>query len=359
MEIHDLIRAAIEHGASDLHLAVGIPPSIRVNGEILFLDRPVLTPEESRRLTFQLLTDAQKERFERVKELDFATGADGLGRFRVNAYRARGCVECALRMIPVQVRSLDELGVPPVAKDLAMRSSGLILIAGPAGMGKTTTMAAMVDHINEQKRCRIIIIEDPIEYLHHHKKSVVIQREVGQDPESDTHSFAAALVHALRQDPNVVCVGEMRDLDTFSIALTAAETGHLVLGTIHTQNTIHTISRIVDVFPPAQQQQIRIQLANCLGGVISQILLPKLSGDGLVLATEVMVCTPAIRRMIRENKLEQMMYALETGSELCMRTMDSCLLELYETGVIHYDVAVARAVDPNRFRQLLDKRADK
>jgi len=229
---------------------------------------------------------------------------------------------------------------------------GLVLIAGPAGMGKTSTMAAMVDFINVEKKRRIITIEDPIEYLHRHKKSVVIQREVGTGESGDTKSFSSALRHALRQDPNVVCIGEMRDLDTFSIALTAAETGHLVLGTIHTPNAIHTISRITDIFPPHHQQQIRIQLANCLEGVVSQLLLPRFHGKGRVLATEILVCTTAIRNLIRENKLEQIVNIMQTGAELGMHLMDVSLRELYETGVIDYDTAVSNAQDPGIFKNL-------
>ncbi|HOJ40194.1 MAG TPA: PilT/PilU family type 4a pilus ATPase, partial [bacterium] len=244
VDMTSLLARALAKGASDLHLAVGVPPSLRINGEIIFMDYPALTGEMTRQLTYSLLSPEHIRRLEKEREIDLSVFLPGIGRCRVNVYHSRGFVESAFRIIPLEIRSLEELGLPEVVKELAMRPKGLVLVAGPAGMGKTTTLAAMIDFINEHKRCRIVTIEDPIEYLHQHKKSIVVQREVGVDPTSDTRSFASALRHALRQDPNIICVGEMRDLDTFAVAMTAAETGHLVMGTIHTVNTIHTITRI-------------------------------------------------------------------------------------------------------------------
>ena len=351
MEMKKLLKLAIERGASDLHLVVGIPPSLRIDGEVVFTELSPLSADESKELIYSLLNEGQIKRFEERKELDFSTTAPDLGRFRVNVYRERGFVESSFRIIALQVKSPEELGLPPIVKELALKPSGLVLISGPAGMGKTTTMAAMINYINENKCARIITIEDPIEFLHKHKKSIVIQREVGPDISSDTKSFSAALVSALREDPNVICVGEMRDLDTFQIALTAAETGHLVLGTIHTPNTVQTISRIVDVFSPYQQQQIRIQLASCLEGVISQLLLPKFSGEGRVVATEILIGTPAIRNIIRENKSEMIPTVLQTGREHGMHSMDSSLHDLYDTGIINYDIAVSNAQDLKAFRK--------
>ena len=352
MDMQGLLKLAVERGASDLHMVVGIPPSLRVDGEIVFTELSPLSSDKSKELIYSLLNDGQIKRFEERKELDFSATVSKLGRFRVNVYRERGFVESSFRIIALQVKSLEELGLPPVVRELALKPSGLVLISGPAGMGKTTTMAAMINYINENRCARIITIEDPIEFLHKHKKSIVIQREVGPDISSDTKSFSTALVSALREDPNIICVGEMRDLDTFSIALTAAETGHLVLGTIHTPNTIQTINRIVDVFTPHQQQQIRIQLASCLEGVISQLLLPKFSGEGRVVATEVLIGTPAIRNIIRENKTEMIPTVLQTGRGQGMHSMDSSLHDLYDTGIIGYDTAVSKAYDLKTFKKL-------
>ncbi|MFH0795845.1 MAG: type IV pilus twitching motility protein PilT [Candidatus Omnitrophota bacterium] len=345
MKIEDILKKGVEEWASDVHFVVGVPPSLRINGEIIFTELPPLTPEESKNLTYGILTKDQIKQFEETRELDFSFTLPDLGRFRVNVYKEKGAVESAFRVIGLKTKSLQELGLPPVVGELASKPRGMVLISGPAGMGKTTTMAAMIDFVNETTRSRIITIEDPIEYLHTHKKSVVIQREVGLSSGSDTKSFSAALIHALRQDPNIICIGEMRDLDTFSVALTAAETGHLVMGTIHTPGSIQTISRIADVFPPYQQQQVRIQLADTLVGVISQILLPKFNGEGRVLATEILVCTPAISHLIRENKLEQIATHIQTGAALGMHMMDESLKELYQTGVIDYDTALSKAQD--------------
>jgi len=358
MAMEELLKLAVERQASDLHLVVGIPPSLRIDGEIIFTELPALKPAESKELIYSLLNQDRIKRFEEKKELDFSIACQDIGRFRVNVYRERGFVESSFRAISLKVKNLEELGLPPVVQELALRPSGLVLISGPAGMGKTNTMAAMVNYINENRRSRIITIEDPIEFMHTHKKSIVIQREVGSDMGSDTKSFSAALVSALREDPNVICIGEMRDLDTFSIALTAAETGHLVLGTIHTPNTIQTISRIIDVFPPNQQQQIRIQLASCLEGVISQLLLPRCCGSGRALATEVLISTRAVRNIIRENKMEVVLSVLQTGLEHGMHTMDSSLRDLYDAGVISYDTALSKAQDSRTFKKSNSRRQE-
>lgn len=347
-----MLKLAVKEAASDLHLVVGVPPSLRINGEIIFTKFDALSAEDTKKLAYAVLNENQIRQFEETKELNFSFHLPEIGRFRANIYKEKGYVESAFRIVSLNIKNLDQLGLPEVVKELALRPSGLVLIAGPAGMGKTTTMAGMIDLINETKKLRIITIEDPIEYLHHHKKSIVVQREVGQDVTSDTNSFSSALINALRQDPNVICVGEMRDLDTFSVAMTAAETGHLVLGTIHTPNTIHTISRVVDVFPPNQQQQIRVQLANCLEGVVAQLLLPKFKGEGRVVVTEILIATPAIRHIIMGNKLEQITNYLQTCTELGMHTMDMSLRESYEQGVIDYDTAISKAKDPTIFKEL-------
>ena len=348
MEIRDLLLLSIEKKASDLHLTEKEPPILRLDGKLSRTNYPALTREDLKKMIYGILSNSQKEMLEKDLELDFSVALPGLDRFRVNIHIQRGAVEAAFRRVPLKIPSIESLGLPPIVIDLARKPNGLVLVTGPTGMGKTTTLAAIIDLINNEKECLIICIEDPIEFLQINKKSIVKQREVY----TDTHSFAEALRHALRQDPNVIVVGEMRDLETISTALTAAETGHLVLATLHTPDAPQTIERIIDVFPPYQQQQVRLQLANCLQGVVSQLLLPMASGQGRVLATEIMLGTSGIRNLIREQEVEQIPTLMQTGSQYGMKTMDKSLKELYQKGLISLDVALSRVKNPEEFKQL-------
>ena len=348
MEMQELLQTAMEYRASDLHITSDIPPMLRVNGQLATVGGESLTAGDTKRLVYSILTGRQKEMFEKDLELDFSLDVAGIGRFRANVHMQRGAVEAALRAVPLEVQGLDQLGMPAIVADLAMCRDGLVLITGPTGVGKTTTMAAMVDLINTRRQCLVICIEDPIEYVHRHKKSIVKQREV----HSDTLSFASALRHVLRQDPDVVCVGEMRDLETIATALTAAETGHLVMSTLHTPDACQTIDRIIDVFPPHQQQQVRVQLAGALQGVISQQLLPRADGGGRVAAVEIMAITSAIRNLIRTGKTEQIQTVIQTGSEHGMVSMDRSLKELCRSGTISYEAAVSRARNPDEFQRM-------
>ena len=348
MEIRDLLLLSIEKKASDLHLTEKEPPILRLDGKLSRTNNPALNREDLKKMIYSLLSNNQKEMLEKDLELDFSVAMPGLDRFRVNIHVQRGAVEAAFRRVPLKIPAIEELGLSPIVLDLARKPNGLVLVTGPTGMGKTTTLAAVIDLINNEKEALIICIEDPIEFVHANKKSVVKQREVY----ADTHSFAEALRHALRQDPNVIVVGEMRDLETISTALTAAETGHLVLATLHTPDAPQTVERIIDVFPPYQQQQVRLQLANCLQGVVSQLLLPTASGKGRVLATEIMLGTSGIRNLVREQEIEQIPTLMQTGSQYGMRTMDKSLKELYQKGLITLDVALSRVKNPEEFKQL-------
>ena len=349
VDMRTLLKITMEANASDLHLTENTPPVLRIDGKLRMIkDFPPLSREDSKKLIYSILNDMQKEIFEREKELDFSLALPGMDRFRVNVHIQRGSVEAAFRRIPSRIPSMEELGLPYIVKDLARKPNGLVLVTGPTGMGKTTTLASMVDLINEEKACIIISIEDPIEFVHKNKKSIIKQREVY----SDTKSFAEALKRALRQDPDVIVVGEMRDLETISTALTAAETGHLVLATLHTPDAPQTVQRIIDVFPPHQQQQVRLQLADCLQGVISQLLLPKASGEGRVLATEIMIGSPGIRNLIREQEIEQIPTLIQTGAQYGMKTMDKSLKELYQKGLIDYETAISKAKNIQEFKNL-------
>ncbi len=344
--IEDLLRLCVERRGSDLHLTVGLPPTIRLDGELVQLPYRELTPRDTQRLLYDIMSDQQISKFEQTRELDFSYGVKGLGRFRVNVYMQRDSVGAALRAIPNKVPSFEELRLPPILRDVCKRSSGFILVTGPTGSGKSTTIAAMIDDINSSRRCHIMTIEDPIEYLHFHKMAMVNQREVN----SDTLSFHNALRAVLREDPDVILVGEMRDLETINAALTLAETGHLVFGTLHTRNAPQAVDRIVDAFPPSQQEQIRVLLANTLECVVSQQLLPRMGG-GRIVAVEVMIATPAIRNLIREGKTHQMYSVIETGSQFGMQTMDKALLELYRQGYVTYEEAIMRAIDQENFQR--------
>ena len=351
MEILDLLKVMVEKKASDLHLTTNIPPEFRIDGALQFVqgfDTP-LNVEMTKKLAYSILTNRQIEEFEKAKELDFSYGVTGMGRFRINLYIQRNCIAMCLRLIPFNVPSIEELGLPAIVKDFAMKHSGLFLVTGAVGSGKSTTLAAMIDYINNNKSCHIITIEDPIEYLHRHKKSTIDQREVG----TDTLSFAEALRRVFRQDPNIILVGEMRDLETIHTALTLAETGHLILATLHTMDAIHTISRIIDVFPSSQQQQIRVQISMVLLGVLSQQLIPRTSGKGRALAYEVMNVTASIRSLIRENTLPQIYTCIQTGKKFGMSTMNQMLADLCQKQEIQYEEALRRATNTDEFNALL------
>lgn len=347
--IDELLIKTIELGASDLHITTGISPVVRLNGELRALNYPKLMPNDTRELIYSIMTQEQRDVFERNWEYDFSYSIPGKGRFRVNVYFQRGSVAAAFRTIPAKIPTIDELRLPPVVHEFAMKPRGFVLVTGPTGSGKSTTLAALINIINETRSCHIITIEDPIEFLHPHKKSVVNQREVG----TDTRSFSNALKYALRQDPDVILIGEMRDLETIQTALTAAETGHLVFATLHTVDAPQTIDRIIDVFPPHQQQQVRVQLAGCLQGIISQQLLPTADGKGRVVACEILVATAGIRNLIREGKTHQIYTAIQTGQKYGMQTLDMALADLVKRGWITYDTALEKCQDPATLKQLI------
>jgi twitching motility protein PilT len=347
--MHDLLTIMIERGASDLHITTGTPPQIRLHGKLTPLTQfERLTPHDTQQLAYSVLNEGQKQKFEEDNELDLSFGIQDMARFRCNVYRQRGAVAAAIRVIPIKIRSFEELGLPPVVEQLADRPKGLVLVTGPTGSGKSTTLAAMVDKINNERTEHIMTIEDPIEFIHHHKKCLVNQREVF----SDTQSFKNALKYILRQDPDVVLVGEMRDLETIAAALTIAETGHLTLATLHTNSCAQTINRIIDVFPTSQQSQVRAQLSLVLEGVLSQQLIPTADGRGRVLALEIMVTTPAIRNLIREEKIHQIYSAMQAGQKFGMQTMNQSLIELVQRRHISREEALNRTMLPEELSQL-------
>ena len=352
-DMRELFEVAFQRKASDIHLTENSPPMLRVHGSLLPTFLAPLTRTDTKRLIYGLLTDKHKAQFERDLELDFSIDIHQLGRFRVNVHMQRGSVEAAFRLVPNRIPPLHELGLPPVVAELTRRPNGLVLITGPTGVGKSTTMAAMVDLINRERRQHIVIVEDPIEYVHKNELSIVKQREVY----SDTKSFANALRHALRQDPDVIIVGEMRDLETVSTAITAAETGHLVFATLHTPDAAQTIDRIIDIFPPNQKEEIKVQLADCLQGVVSQQLLPRADGSGRVLSYEVMVCTSAVRNLIREHATEQITTTLQTGAQHGMCTMDATIKTLFERKLISYDTAISHVKHPAEFHMMVGMQA--
>ncbi len=346
----DLLLEVIERNASDLHLTAGAHPTVRVRGRLQPLeDYPVMTTEQTREIVYSILTNDQRQRLETDWQLDFAYAIPGRARFRVNAYYQRAAIGAAFRLIPFSIKTVEELGLPPIMHELAKRPRGFVLVTGPTGSGKSTSLAALINEINESREEHIMTVEDPIEFLHGHKKCIVNQREIG----SDAKSFAAGLKGALRQDPDVILVGEMRDLETIHTALTAAETGHLVFATLHTQDTPQTIDRIIDVFPASQQQQVRVQLSVALQGIITQQLLPTADGAGRVAACEVLLATPAIRNLIREGKTHQIYSSLQTGGSLGMQTMDTALATLVRAGKITQKVAESRSSTPEELRRLL------
>ena len=350
IEIQKLLETVIENKASDLHITTGAPPQFRIDGKLMSFDKTILTAVDTKRLCYSILTDAQRHKFEEEYELDFSFGIKGLSRFRGNIYMQRGAIAGAFRAIAFNILNFSELGVPPIVNELIKKPKGMILVTGPTGTGKSTTLAAMIDKINQEKSAHIITIEDPIEFLHRHRKCIINQREVN----SDTKSFFAALRHILRQDPDIILIGEMRDLETIEAALTTAETGHLTLATLHTNSCVETINRIIDVFPPHQQQQIRTQLSFVLEGVLAQQLIPKAGSVGRVLAMEVMIPNPAIRNLIREDKLQQVYSAMQMGqAKYGMQTMNQSLLSLFERHLISLEDAMERSYNPSELQQML------
>lgn len=342
MDIKELFALVQKERASDLLVSAGAPPILRINGQLFRHRTDSLTPEQTMALIYSFLNEEQQSEFEEKKELDFSLAVGRRHRFRVNIYYQKGAVTAALRPIPEAVPSLDELGLPPAVAELAASRQGLVLVTGPTGSGKTTTQAALIDLINTNRACHVITIEDPIEYVHYHRRSIIDQREVG----GDTHNFAAALKYVLRQDPDVILIGEMRDLETIRAALTAAETGHLVFATLHTNDAIQTVDRIVDVFPGDQQQQIRFQLSLTLLAIISQRLLPRKDGKGRILACEMLRNNQAIANLIRENKTPQIYSVVETSAKTGMVTMDRWVKALYREGKISYDDAITTMRNP-------------
>lgn len=343
LSLRVLLQEMIQRGASDLHITVGNPAKLRVDGDLVNSKiNQVLTPKDTLSLAYSILTENQKKRFETEDELDFSFGVQNLSRFRGNVYKQRGCVAMAIRQIPYEIVSIEKLGLPPIINKLAERPRGLVLVTGPTGSGKSTTLAAMVDKVNREMKGHIITIEDPIEFIHRHQNCMINQREVG----ADTKSFTAALKYALRQDPDVILIGEMRDLETISAALTIAETGHLVFATLHTNSAAESINRMIDAFPSHQQAQIRAQLAFVLEGVITQTLLPKAKGKGRVAACEIMVCTPAIRAVIRDEKIHQIYSLMQAGKKHGMQTMNDALQMLYMRGEVTLEEALKRSGDP-------------
>jgi twitching motility protein PilT len=352
MNLPDLLKTTLDLGGSDLHLSIGSPPQVRVNGHLQRLELPVLAPETTQSLAYSVLTDAQKKKFEETWELDLAFGLRGVGRFRCNVFNQKGAVGAVFRLIPERIRTLEELGLPPVLAQLADRPRGLVLVTGPTGSGKSTTLAAMIDRVNESRPAHILTIEDPIEYLHAHKRALINQREL----HSDTQSFTMALRAALREDPDVVLIGEMRDLETMEAAMKLAETGHLTLATLHTNSASQTVTRIIDAFPAHQQAQVRTQLSLVLEGIVCQTLLPKASGQGRVAALEILVATPGIRNMIRDDKVHQIYGAMQAGQErLGMQTMNQSLARLLEWRAVSREVALSTSSNRDELQAILER----
>ncbi|HXG76944.1 MAG TPA: type IV pilus twitching motility protein PilT [Gaiellaceae bacterium] len=352
LSIDDLLARTVEAGASDLHLVPGAPPAVRVNGELVWLEGAAhLTADETRQLLYRVLSTEQQKLLEVNRQLDFSHGVPGLARFRVNVHFQRDSLAAAFRHVPEELRTLEELNLPPTLRDLAMKPRGLVLVTGPTGSGKSTTLAAMVDEVNRAKSHHILTVEDPIEFVHRHKRCVVTQREIG----TDAPSFADALRAGLRQDPDVILLGEMRDLETIATALTAAETGHLVLATLHTQSAPSTIDRVIDVFPPAQQEQVRMQLANTLQGVVTQTLLPTADRTGRVACLEILIPDDAVRNLIRQGKVEQIYSVMQTSTQRGMQTMEHGLVELIRKSVITADVALAASSRKEQLVGMLER----
>lgn len=352
VNIQDLLRISFEEKASDLHLTVGLPPLLRIHGELTTLEQyEPLTHMQMQEILAPLLDDAKKKKLDECGQVDFSYGVRGLARFRVNVFKQRGTYAAVMRLIPVEIVPLEALGLPHSVRYFTEKTRGLFLVTGPTGSGKSTTLASMIDIINTERRCHIITLEDPIEFLHKHKCSIVNQREIG----TDTDSFSNGLRAAFREDPDVILVGEMRDYETIATAITAAETGHLVFATLHTNDTVQTVDRIVAAFPPHQQQQIRVQLSMTIIGVLSQQLLPRVDQPGRVVATEIMVANSAIRSLIREGKIHQIRSMIQTGAKYGMITMDASLRSLYQRGLVSFHEAYIRAIDQDEFRKYAEE----
>ncbi|MEZ4411619.1 MAG: type IV pilus twitching motility protein PilT [Gemmatimonadales bacterium] len=353
VNLRALLEEVIEREASDLHITAGECPKLRIDGDITNSTTTyVMSPKDTLQLAYSVLTENQKKRFETEDELDFSFGIQNLARFRGNCFKQRGCVGMVIRMIPFSLKTFSDLGLPPILGKLAEKPRGLVLVTGPTGSGKSTTLAAMIDKINKERKGHIITVEDPIEFIHRHQSCIVNQREVG----TDTKSFSTALKYALREDPDVILVGEMRDLDTIGAALTIAETGHLALATLHTNSAAESINRIIDVFPSNQQQQVRAQLAFVLEGVVTQVLLPKAKGRGRAMACEIMVATPAIRALIRDDKVHQIQSALQSGKKHGMQTMNDALYQLYMSREVERDECLRVSGDPNEFLRMIGEK---
>jgi twitching motility protein PilT len=348
--VSELLEIVLERGASDLHITAGAPPTIRLHGDLIRLvDYPILSPRTLQGMIYAILPQKMRERLEGELELDMSYALPGKARFRVNVYYQRDSIGAAFRLIPYEIKTVERLGLPSVVADLARYPRGFVVVTGPTGSGKSTSLAGMVDIVNRERSAHIMTVEDPIEFLHKHQQCIVNQREVG----ADTHSFAQALKHVLRQDPDVILVGEMRDLETISTAITAAETGHLVFATLHTQDAPQTIDRIIDVFPPHQQQQVRVQLATTLQGVVTQQLLQTADGRSRAVACEVLICTPAVRNLIREGKVHQIYSIMQAGGRFGMQTMDQALATLVKEGKISQQLAYERSHDPEELNRLI------
>lgn len=350
-EMEKLLKRMVEEGASDLHITVGTPPQMRVDEVLVPMEDKPLTPERSREIIYSILSEAQINKYEREKELDLSFGIEGLSRFRANIFYQKGYIAGAFRSIPYKILSFEELGLPKIINKISELPKGLILVTGATGSGKSTTLASIINKINEERHCHIITIEDPIEYVHEHKKSIVNQREI----ETDTQSFGRALKYVLREDPDVILIGEMRDLETIESALVSAETGHLVFATLHTSDCVQTVNRIIDVFPAHQQSQVRTQLSFVLQAVFSQQLIPRSTGKGRVMGIEIMLATPPIRSLIRDNKAHQIYSVIQTSQQHGMQTMNQCLSQLVTRKHITYEEAMARTTEPDDLARLLNR----
>ena len=352
VSLRTLLDEMIERDASDLHITAGDRPKMRIDGDITNSNvEHTLTPRDTLQLAYSVLTENQKKRFEMEDELDFSFGIANLSRFRGNVFKQRGCVSMVIRQIPFQIKTFADLQLAPIIATFAERPRGLVLVTGPTGSGKSTTLAAMIDKINTERRGHIITVEDPIEFIHRHRNCIINQREVG----ADTKSFASALKYALREDPDVILIGEMRDLETIQAALTIAETGHLVFATLHTNSAAEAINRIIDVFPSHQQSQVRAQLAFVLEGIITQVLMPKIAGRGRAMASEILVVTPAIRSLIRDDKVHQIYSLMQSGKKFGMQTMNDALYQLYVTRQVSADECTRASGDPNEFLRMIGK----